>query len=270
MLKKLFAHEWKDTWRLVGLMNLIVIGLTIIGSVFLSNKTLKNAVGENEMLAVAAVLYLVFYIVSVFALSFIVSIYFYIRFYKNLYTDQGYLMHTLPVSSHALIWSKTLVAVIWSVISIFVIWIAVFSLMFAAMSPSDRTEFIQDITYAFQSVEWDARIIVIILEFVVMMAVSMLMSVFMGYAAISIGQLFKKQKVLGAVGIYIGLYMLIQTIMSYSSMFLTMAESGRFSDVDPLNAMMLMLLILLIVAGAFATGFYFITHYIMENQLNLE
>ena len=31
MLKKLFVHEWKDCWRLVGLMNLIVIGLTLIG-----------------------------------------------------------------------------------------------------------------------------------------------------------------------------------------------------------------------------------------------
>ena len=33
MLKKLFVHEWKDCWRLVGLMNLIVIGLTLIGTV---------------------------------------------------------------------------------------------------------------------------------------------------------------------------------------------------------------------------------------------
>ena len=116
MLKKLFVHEWKDSWRLVGIMNLIVLGLTLIGTFFLSQET-WNASEKNEFVAVTIVVYMMFFIASIAALSMVVTFYFYIRFYRNLYTDQGYLMHTLPVTSHQLIWSKTFVAGIWMIIS---------------------------------------------------------------------------------------------------------------------------------------------------------
>ena len=48
MLKKLFVHEWKDCWRLVGLMNLIVIGLTLIGTVVMQSDTWSFA-SENAV-----------------------------------------------------------------------------------------------------------------------------------------------------------------------------------------------------------------------------
>ena len=35
------------------------------------------------------------------------------RFYKNLLSDEGYLMFTLPVSVHQLVWSKLLVGILW-------------------------------------------------------------------------------------------------------------------------------------------------------------
>ena len=43
----------------------------------------------------------------------ILTIYFAIRFYKNLYTDEGYLMHTLPVKPWMLIVSKLTIGTIW-------------------------------------------------------------------------------------------------------------------------------------------------------------
>lgn len=49
MLKKLFVHEWKDCWRLVGLMNLIVIGLTLIGTVVMQSDTWSFA-SENAVI----------------------------------------------------------------------------------------------------------------------------------------------------------------------------------------------------------------------------
>ena len=106
MLKKLFVHEWKDCWRLVGLMNLIVIGLTLIGTVVMQSDTWSFA-SENAVIRLTMTLYVMAYIASIAALSLVTVFFFYNRFYKNLYTDQGYLMHTLPVTQHELIWSKT-------------------------------------------------------------------------------------------------------------------------------------------------------------------
>lgn len=271
MLKKLFVHEWKDSWRLVGILNLIVIGLTLIGTFFLNNDT-WNAMDKNEFVAMTVVIYMMFFIASVAALSMVVTFYFYIRFYRNLYTDQGYLMHTLPVTSHQLIWSKTFTALIWMMVSMLVMIGSVFGLVFAAIPGDERSDFWMEMRDAFAMMDMDGRVIVIILLYILLMIASQLMSLFMGYASISIGQTFKKQKVLGAIGVYIGIYMLIQTVSSYLTMFITMFMDPYSveSTFDEVNFMIVFLLILLLIMGALAAGFYFVTHYIMKNKLNLE
>ncbi|MBQ8198200.1 MAG: hypothetical protein IJZ76_02090 [Lachnospiraceae bacterium] len=271
MLKKLFVHEWKDSWRLVGIMNLIVIGLTLIGTFFLNNET-WNAMDKNEFIAVTVVVYMMFFIASIAALSMVVTFYFYIRFYRNLYTDQGYLMHTLPVTAHQLIWSKTFVATIWMVISTVVMVGSIFGLVFAAIPGEERGEFWREMSEAFAMMDFDGRAVVIVVLYILAIIVGQLSNVFMGYASISIGQMFKKQKVLGAIGVYIGIYMLIQTVSSYGMMFVTMfidpyvMETSMEAD----NFMIVFLLILMLISGLLTTGFYFITHYIMKNKLNLE
>nr|MBQ8252198.1 hypothetical protein [Lachnospiraceae bacterium] len=271
MLRKLFVHEWKDTWRLVGIMNLIVIALTLIGTFFLNNKT-WNAIDKNEFVAVTVVVYMMFFVASIVALSMVVTFYFYIRFYRNLYTDQGYLMHTLPVNAHQLIWSKTFVAAIWMVISTIVMLTSIFGLVFAGIPGEERSDFWAEMKTAFTMLDADSRSVVIVVLYILLMIVSQMMSIFMGYASISVGQTFKKQKVLGAIGVYIGVYMLIQTVSSYLSLFVTMAVDpySMGKGFDEINFMIAFLLILLLVMGLVATGFYFATHYIMKNKLNLE
>ena len=59
----------------------------------------------------------------------VVSIYIAVRFYKNLYTDEGYLMHTLPVTPRQLLVSKLTVGSLWSfLVTILTLW-AVFLIM---------------------------------------------------------------------------------------------------------------------------------------------
>lgn len=271
MLKKLFVHEWRESWRLVGIMNLIVIGLTLIGTFFLNNET-WNAADKNEFVAMTVVIYMMFFIASIAALSMVVTFYFYIRFYRNLYTDQGYLMHTLPVTPHHLIWSKTFVATIWMIISVFVMIGSVFGLVFAAMPASVRSEFWLEIKDAFVMMDFDGRVVAIIILYILAVIVGQLSNVFMGYASISIGQTFKKQKILGAIGVYIGIYMLIQTITSYLIMFITIFVDPYAieSNVDEINFMIVFLLIMILASSLLSAGFYFLTHHIMRNKLNLE
>jgi hypothetical protein len=273
MLKKLFIHEWKDTWRLVALLNAIVVGLTLIGCIFLRNDAFDSVLDDSPgYLKTLMILYLIFYIASVFALNFVVELYFYERFYHNLYTDQGYLMHTLPVTAHELIWSKAFVALLWNIISTVVVVFAILSLVLSAMTGVSLPELLRSLLEELQVTEFDMRIPLLILAWIVAMLAASVMSVFMGYAAISIGQRFKKQKLLGAVGIYIGLYMLIQMASSYMTTILITINARTISSIsiEPLNAMLIMMLIAIIATGALAAVFYVLTHYMMENQLNLE
>ena len=252
MLKKLFVHEWKDCWRLVGLMNLIVIGLTLIGTVVMQSDTWSFA-SENAVIRLTMSLYVMAYIASIAALSLVTVFFFYNRFYKNLYTDQGYLMHTLPVTQHELIWSKTFVALIWQ-----------------PLDPADKKNFWSDMFEGLSEIPWTPSVAVIIILFVLIAIVSMFMNVFMGYAAISIGQLFKKQRLLGAIGIYIGLYMLLQMVSSYSMVFVNFISIDTYSYEKMIQTILTLLLVVLLVETAATIAFYFISAHIMKNQLNLE
>lgn len=271
MLKKLLVHEWKESWRLVGILNLIVIGLTLIGTFFLRNDT-WNSMDKNEFVSVAVVLYMMFFIVSVAALCMVVTFYFYIRFYRNLYTDQGYLMHTLPVTPAQLIGSKAIVAVVWMIISSIVMIASVFGLVFAGIPAEERADFLMDFRDMFISVDLDARFIAIAVLYILVIVVGQLMNLFMGYASVSIGQTFKKHKIIGAIGVYIGIYMLIQTVSSYLMMMVTMFADPYSveSTVDMLNFLLVFMAIMLLIIAALTVGFYFLTHYLMKNKLNLE
>ena len=269
MLKKLFVHEWKDCWRLVGLMNLIVIGLTLIGTVVMQSDTWSFA-SENAVIRLTMTLYVMAYIASIAALSLVTVFFFYNRFYKNLYTDQGYLMHTLPVTQHELIWSKTFVALIWQLIGGLVMAISIFSFFFSMLDPADKKNFWSDMFVGLSEIPWTPSVAVIIILFVLIAIVSMFMNVFMGYAAISIGQLFKKQRLLGAIGIYIGLYMLLQMVSSYSMVFVNFISIDTYSYEKMIQTILTLLLVVLLVETAVTTAFYFISAHIMKNQLNLE
>ncbi len=276
MLKKLFVHEWKDTWSLVGLLNLIVVGLTIIGMIMLNNQV-WIAAEENGFIMTAFMLYIFFYIASVAALGMIVSFYFFARFYKNLYTDQGYLMHTLPVNAHQLIWSKTFVAFIWMIISGIVTCASMFGLFWSMMDQADKAEMADEFSVMFEELfanGFDIHMIFVVFLFLVAMVAAQLMSIFMGYASISIGQTFKKQKVLGAIGVYIGIYMLLQTLGSYLSLSVMMVGSDTVEHIvenmSPYNFAFAYLLVVIIICGGVAAAFYFLTHYLMKNKLNLE
>ena len=67
----------------------------------------------GEFMRALAVLSVLLFSAAVFGgsiLAFVLMIY---RFYKNLMTDEGYLMFTLPVTTGQLIWSKMIVSAVW-------------------------------------------------------------------------------------------------------------------------------------------------------------
>lgn len=271
MLKKLFIHEWKDSWRLVAIVNLVVLGIALIGTVLFRSGAWEQA-GTNEYIAMTVSLYMTFYVISICSLGLIVSVYFYLRFYHNLYTDQGYLMHTLPVTQHELIWSKALVAFLWEVISLVVLGVALVAVVDSCVA-SVGTNLWAELAELVEELDINGGFVINIIEYLVLMLLSVFMSIFMGYAAVSIGQLFKKNRLLGACGVYIGLYMLMQSLVSYVGVVFSLLDVDTLEIIRRMsekNFRIVVLLIMIIVVGGVATAFYFITHNIMKNKLNLE
>lgn len=274
MLKKLFAHEWKACWRLMALVNGLVLAITLLGIIVFRND-FWDTINRNgsPVLAITFTLYFLVYMISIGALSFVVSLYFYVRFFNNLYTDQGYLMHTLPVTPGHLIWSKAFVGVIWQFISGLVIAFSVLSFFLSIMVGNDVelgrvwSEIWTELTTSGDG--W--KLVLMFLLVLVMAIVSSFMSIFLGYTAISIGQLCKKQKILGAIGAYIGIYLILQIAGSFATVPLAeFFDKMSYTGSDDFVQMAGMVGIAIVAAALVTTGLYFINEYIMKFKLNLE
>ena len=261
----------------MAILNAIVIVLSIIGLFVFRNDFWYNSQRDNMGMAIAGAVmaaYFMMYIVSAASLGFVVNLYFYIRFYRNLYTDQGYLMHTLPVKPWELIWSKAFVGLLWQFISFFVLIFSVFTVLFntvaKAANQSAWEMFTELLGNLFENVD-GGWIFVIGLLYLLLAIAGSCMSMFLGYTAISIGQTFKKHKVVGAVGVYFGLYSLLQTVAAIftvpmASWFEVMTKRDGMHEVH----VAVMLGIILIAILLVTTGMYFLNEHIMKYKLNLE
>lgn len=274
MLKKLFKYEWNDCWKLVGGLNLLVVLLSILGR-FIYQDSVVEILDRNTTLALLFGLYNVLYFVLIMALALGSTFYFFFRFYRNLYTDEGYLMHTLPVNAHQLIWSKTFVAIIWRLVSVLVMAFAfinfIDNLVRADEGYSIWTEF-GSILSDLMSFDIPASAAGIIIFAVLLVLITPFYALFIGYLSVSLGQTFKKHRRGGAIAVYCGLTYALQFVLT----FLTAPFVSFFDNLDYISedqALMRITIFLgvvfVIVAGLTAL-FYYVTYYVMKNKLNLE
>ncbi len=277
MLKKLFRYEWKACWKLMAVLNAIVIVLSVIGLFVFRNdfwySSGRDDIGQVVSGAVMSA-YFITYFMSVASLGFVVNLYFYIRFYRNLYTDQGYLMHTLPVKPWELIWSKAFVGLIWQFISTFVLIFSVFGVIFNTVAKATDESiwdmFSKMFSELFENVS-GGWIFTIGLLYLLLAIAGACMSMFLGYTAISIGQTFKKHKVVGAIGVYFGLYSVLQFVAAFFTVpvarwidVLTRQDNMHEPNVAAVLGILLVAIVLL------TTGMYFLNEHIMKYKLNLE
>lgn len=287
MLGRLFAHEWKDTWKLMTVLNGAVLVLSFLGMAFAATGNVTDVFKRDNVGSVWIFLmymsFIMVYILGIFALSIGTTLYFYIRFYRNMYTDQGYLMHTLPVNEHELILSKALAAFIWKAIGAIVVGVGISGIV-ATFASTTGDLFREIMPYGREMFEeyvdevYDGNAGLFFLYIIVMLITGiggLIYSIMMGYTAISLGQLAKRNKVLASVGIYFGINiavsMLTNMINQFVMLFAVKINSdaafrpGRFGAAS-IGISFLMGLIVYALSAAF----YVITHRIMTKRLNLE
>ncbi len=278
MLKKLFAHEWKDTWKLMTIVNAAMILYALIGMIIFNQKnvdTFFEGSGRGNSLAptIGFFSYFLVYAIGIVVLSVLSLLYFFVRFYRNLYTDQGYLMHTLPVESSDLLISKAAVAMIWRGICILVCCIAVIMLLYSMGGPEAWGELVN----AFREIHMSSgQAILVIILILLGIVGSLAFDVSKGYAAISIGQQMGKNKVLWCVGCYIGLNVLVSLITNIVTETVTfslvrMGETNTLANLETAeNTVLLIFLIIDLAMLAASAGLYALSNHFMKNKLNLD
>ena len=114
MLSKLLKYEFRATGRIMlpvyALLLVTAGGTSVTGS-------LMGRYPESTVLSIFRTLFMTLFAFTTFGVLLLTLVLMVYRFYKNLMTDEGYLMFTLPVSRSLLIWSKLIVSMAWGILS---------------------------------------------------------------------------------------------------------------------------------------------------------
>lgn len=192
------------------------------------------------------------------------------RFYKNLLGDEGYLMFTLPVQSEKHIFSKLTVAMLWTVISGIV---AFCSILIIASPHIFTPEVFENLSMAMnQFMQYFGSLAYLVgLEAIVLGLLGMAFMILTIYAAIALGHLFNKHKLLISFGMYIVLKTVSQIIiMLYAFLLRNQSIFGTASSFPSASEVNSLILITVLYFGTITIGYFVLTNYILKRKLNLE
>jgi len=261
MLGKLFKHELKATARLLLPLYLVLAVMTLMDRIVI------NLDIFDGVLAIIPGVITFIYVISIIAIvtvSFVIII---LRFYKNLMTDEGYLMFTLPTKSSELINSKLFASILWTVASIVGVVASLFCLF---ITPERFTKLQEGFSMAFAELEdaFHGKVTILIIEFVLFFIIALFNSILEIYFSIAIGQLFNGHKVIGSFGAYIAISTIIQIL---STLVLALVGLINHSSMMELysfpNIIMPFSILFLLVTTMI---YYFGTDIIFKKKLNLE
>ena len=252
MLGKLIKYEFKATGRTI----LPLFGATILFAL-VSRILMPDPFWHTQGLAnTLQGIMMFFYGVSLFAL-FIVNLVILIRrFYKSLFRDEGYLTHTLPVTTDQIIFGKLIPAFCWYIAAIIISALSA-AFMFASSWVFQMIPF-GDLMREIQ------RDLGIYGPAIVLLFLNLILSSFVWilgfYLALSIGQLFRSAKILWSILVYFGLSIVVSII---SIVF------EEVSGVTAVGGSILEISLLTLFTLAQGMIYYFIVRQILKKKLNL-
>lgn len=282
MLGKLIKYEWKGLRKPLLILWIVLLGITLATGILILtiNPGYDDvAVGFSVLFTVASAC---LYYLGIIACSLGTMLIIAIRFYKTCYTDEGYLTHTLPVSTKQLVAAKTITSILCYLLTLlFVILTAVLlvgvllthlinigeiqvselsSLAFSEVNAAFKDEFGISFGGYFGFIGGYSL-------------VGCICGVINLLGCISLGQLYTKHRILGAIIAYFVLNFITQIIAylsmipMYSKIFAAEFAGESISIFATMQPTLLIILISLIVI---AIAMYFVNLHMMTKRLNLE
>ena len=211
MLGRLLKHEFSATGRRM------LPTLGVLAN--LSIRLLESGVG-GTLLRILMVLFIAAFFIGMTVAWIMTLVLMISRFYRNLLKDEGYLMFTLPTSTHALIWSKLIVSTVWFLATALMIGLLMM-LTVANLGQMSAEDFnaafygIRDVMdMLYQLGVSKGSLALLLTELVVASVVTCLTTCLHFYAAMGLGQMSANHKGLMSVLAFIGISLAFQILGS--------------------------------------------------------
>ena len=274
MLGKLIKQEFRATGRIM----LPVFGALLILSVLgnFSILMMDRGVTNSVILKILFSLLTSGFIFGVFGVMLVTLVLMVTRFYRNLLKDEGYLMHTLPLSVHGLVWSKLVVSLVWFIVTGLIIALILFLTVLFQSGHSfvDISLYFPSWTRIRAALQGEG-ILSRLISLGVLAVVLFLVSFFSGclhfYAAMSMGHMFNRDKILLSIVFYVALSVALSLMLSVLG-FRRMAALSAIEVntlLDTLTLVRSFLLSGLVIELLQAIPLYFATTLSLRRGLNL-
>lgn len=269
MVSKLYKHECYALARVLFPVQIILLAVSTMARLL---QLLEVDHWAYELVFGSAVFFLVIANVVNLVFPLIFGI---IRYYKNLFTTEGYLSFTLPVSPAQHLFVKLTATLTFGAIAV------VASVLSLAIATAGEVflEILKAAGYLLDMLAdvAEGHLALYIVEIVVLLIVSFCSELLLFYTCISIGQLARKNRVLAAVGVYFIYYVITQVLGTVLSVVViavsetTLFEAiGTFFMEHTITAIHLLLCGWALLSLFFAGLWFLISHTIIRKKLNLE
>lgn len=288
MLKTLIKHEWKSVSKVGILLSLAMVVLTFLGWLAFQTPMWKSMYSDEmagfsmHFADIMSILILLTYFLAIIAISYGFIIYVAIHMYRKMYSDQGYLTHTLPVSAHQLVGSKILVNGIWyliidilMLISMFVVVVSLLFTVFKGLDVDFSALPWNEIKEGIAMVEAEMGFNLgrFLLTMILLMVISPFTMVATVMGCISLGQLAKSNKGLMGFVWYIAVNMIISIIayivqmISYVGVMDELLAGSSYMNLD--SFYMASIDSTMVLTAIASVILYFVAVWINKKKINL-
>ena len=228
MLIKLIKYDLRSLNRFLIILHGFLLLMTIFLRIFITGQIHLSTDTDGFLFGLAIVMYTLL----ITGITFGTSIVIVVRFYRNLFSDEGYLSQTLPVTPGQHLLAKTISGSIWAMIDyVFILaslYIGIATPAFMELFYENQGELMKELGFTGKYADVTAGQIILVL--LISGFIGCVGNIVMYYASIVLGQLFSSHRVIGAVACYFALSTLM-AVISFIVMFAADLAYGNFAIV---------------------------------------
>lgn len=263
MLKKLLKYDLKRVYKNLIVFYSLSIFFSILTRIFLNipNSTMMLIIGK----ICSGVTISMFFNIIINNLLRL-----WVTFTSNLYGDESYLTHTLPVTKNELYLSKFLTAIISVLTSTIVIALS----LFIAYYSKDNIELLK-VFFTTIANMYDSNITTIIIIFLVLLFLELTTGIQAGYSGIIIGHTKNNNKVVLSIVfgfiIYIATQLLLLLFVYLVALFNPdVMHIFTTNDLPNINTIKLLMYLSIFIYTSFLVIYYFINTHLLNKGVNID
>ena len=268
MVKKLIKHEWIALLRKMIQIWAVVLGVSVITR--LVYLVADDSVGADILCGSSAVLYVLALLVCLV----LTAVNLIVRFYKNMFTAEGYLTLTLPATQTQHLLAKGISAFSIVLCSTVVCILSVGVVTFGDLA----VEIFKAADYLLRGIQTTlgSDLTLFVIEGILFLIFYAIMEIYFFYMIMSLGQLAKKNRVAASVGIYFLFYFGFQflatifTIIFSTTPFVTIGIFDGPEEISPIPIVHTVAVVLIAGCCVLTVVWFLISRHVLTKKLNLE